>query len=44
MDFIRANQAQRINGVIQDPGLNMFIDENWNKRATDLEGRDQGDE
>ena len=33
MDFIRANQAKRIDGVIQDPGLNMFVDENWNRRA-----------
>lgn len=33
MDFIRANAAKAVDGVIQDPGLNMFEDENWNVRG-----------
>jgi galactonate dehydratase len=33
LDFIRSNEAKKIDGVIQDPGLNMFVDANWNKRS-----------
>jgi galactonate dehydratase len=33
MDFIRSNEARKVDGVIQDPGLNMFVDANWNRRS-----------
>lgn len=33
LDYIKSNEAKKIDGVIQDPGLNMFVDENWNRRS-----------
>ena len=33
VDFLRKNQAETVDGVIPDPGLNMFKSTNWNKRA-----------
>ena len=33
LDFIRANKAQEKDGVILDPGLNMFQDAEWNRRG-----------
>ena len=33
VDFLRKNQAEAVDGVIPDPGLNMFKSTNWNKRA-----------
>ncbi len=32
MDFIRQHPPQSVDGVIQDPGLNMFVKSNWNQR------------
>ena len=33
LDFIRSNEAKKVDGVIQDPGLNMFVDANWHRRS-----------
>jgi galactonate dehydratase len=33
LDFIRANATPRNDGVLQDPGLNMFVNPNWNQRS-----------
>ena len=33
LEFIRAHPPQRRDGVILDPGLNMFVDPNWSRRA-----------
>lgn len=33
LDFIEAHPPGVIDGVIQDPGLNMFADPDWHKRA-----------
>jgi len=33
-DFLEANRPQEVNGIIQDPGLNMFIDADWSKRGS----------
>ncbi len=32
-DFLERNAARRIDGVIPDPGLNMFINPEWNRRG-----------
>jgi len=33
-DFLEAHRAKEVAGVIQDPGLNMFIDSDWSKRGS----------
>lgn len=32
-DFIREHEAKRVDGVIPDPGLNMFVDAGWHQRG-----------
>ncbi len=32
MDFIRKHPANKVDGIIQDPGLNMFVKANWSER------------
>ena len=32
LDFIRQHPPRTVDGVIQDPGLNMFIKADWNQR------------
>jgi galactonate dehydratase len=34
VDFIKEHEPELINGVIQDPGLNMYKASNWNLRST----------
>ena len=31
-DYLESNPPKTENGIILDPGLNMFKSENWNKR------------
>lgn len=31
--MLETHQPNRVDGIVQDPGLNMFVNENWNKRS-----------
>ena len=33
IDFLRANEAPKTDGVYDDPGLNLFVASEWNKRG-----------
>jgi galactonate dehydratase len=33
IDFLRANEASKTDGVYDDPGLNLFVASEWNKRG-----------
>ena len=37
-EFLESHPPERVDGIIQDPGLNMFVDSNWSKRGSHIRG------
>jgi galactonate dehydratase len=37
-EFLESHPPEKTDGIIQDPGLNMFVDSNWSKRGTHIRG------
>jgi hypothetical protein len=40
--FLEEHSVDIENGIIKDPGLNMFKDANWNLREPNLKTKDKG--